>query len=182
MSYCRFGPKSDLYAYEGEYGYVLHVARSRFTEPEKIPDIDYGHGTKRFSRSYAKHMAALRVAQRAPIDLPFDGQSLIFETLSDMLWAILDLQDLGYRIEEAALNGIREEIKQEGPLGSRREAIVRSDGQHSGLNTPLSGGRDAGSISGPWAPISQGDWNAGVLGLPGDSASSDAPLPRSKCH
>lgn len=100
MSYCRFGPNSDVYAfcYEGE-GFVVQVARNR------TPDLD----DKQSDTMSVSQMWQWLQENAQPIGGRCDGEEFILATPVDLVEKLRDLMALGYRVEPSTWANIERE-------------------------------------------------------------------------
>ena len=120
MSYCRFSSdcfKCDVYCYYGfggciEKGYIIHVAAKRVVN-EIPPMPDTSLAWVDYKKLYDERDAALDLYPRAPIDLPFAGETFEYETLQEFRDKLTELKEIGYRIPEYIFNIIDEEIEME---------------------------------------------------------------------
>lgn len=122
MSYCRFSCddfQSDVYAYETEGGYQIHVAAHKieFCEPlpEKAPNPFSGGTTNQelLERWVDRHRVVLDIvdrSKRVPIGLSNDGQCHHVETIEEMLDFLVGLKSTGYRVPDHAFMFIENEI------------------------------------------------------------------------
>lgn len=110
MSYARFSPTSDVYAYESEEGFVVYVAKTRPINVEEVFGV-YEHPIKHvvkkdsqdlleFMRDFNEKSSRL---QYDVIGLSCDGKSFLLETEEDMLECLKGLHEYGYRVPEHLL-------------------------------------------------------------------------------
>lgn len=114
MSYCRWSSynwKCDIYAYEGEDGFITHVARNRIVG--EVPNIPYTLDIEDFTKAYQVQIAFLETAQREPIGLPYDGQTFTDGDLQCFLVRLLCLKTCGYNVPDWVIANVREEMKEE---------------------------------------------------------------------
>ena len=105
MSYCRFSSMNygcDLYCYQSDSGYVVHVARKRHNS--LIPALDYSQGARTLFASYDAQGVALDASELIPIGLPEDGNTFTIVTVDSLIDTLLYLRDLGYRFPAEMLN------------------------------------------------------------------------------
>jgi hypothetical protein len=118
MSYVRWSSdnfKSDLYVYEAEEGYMIHIASNRVVG--NIPPVDWKFLLDSNWKSYAAQSKAqhefLATAERQPIGLPFDGQTMVADDLEQLEHFLWLLKETGYIFPEWVLSTVREEIEEE---------------------------------------------------------------------
>jgi hypothetical protein len=116
MSYCRFSDdnwKSDVYAYESDRGFELHIASiRRVGDIPALPSI-LDVGTEEFVEAYQAHMTAVSAAERVPINGPHDGKSFTFGTLQELFYCLTQLQADGYHVPDFTFEAIKEEMNEE---------------------------------------------------------------------
>lgn len=111
MSYCRWSSdnwKSDIYAYESDYGYEIHVAGNRIVGD--VPPVDYMADIETVKRQYAAYSAFMDGAERVPINLPHAGESFTCGDLEDFAWRLRLLREVGYHVPDYVFEEIAEEI------------------------------------------------------------------------
>lgn len=119
MSYCRFSSEnwtSDVYAYQAEEGFVVHVASSRLVgDIPSVPTL----GTvadEEWLAAHQRQMAALETAERVRINGPYDGQTFTESSALDLGVWLLDIAEKGYRVPQYALDALKEEdLEEEAP-------------------------------------------------------------------
>jgi hypothetical protein len=118
MSYCRFTPDSDVYAYEDCYGGItVHVATNSRGEwwecprPELTGDSE--SETDAFLAQYAARMAWCESHPGLPIGLPEDGETFSGE-LSEALDYLRILKRTGYLVPDYAIEAMRAELSEKG--------------------------------------------------------------------
>jgi hypothetical protein len=118
MSYCRWSTDNfncDLYVYEAEEGYVIHIAAVRYAGD--IPKVDWGllmaDKREEFSAQMKAQHDFLDEAERVPIGLPFDGQALVADNLEQLEQFLFMLRETGYRFPDGVLEAVREEMEEE---------------------------------------------------------------------
>lgn len=108
MSYCRWSSddfRCDVYVYESDRGFEIHVASNRvvFAEPLPdpvpllLPDGSVGDVAAYTARSRAVHDLIDRSA-REPIGLPHDGESFCYDTPGEAAARLQALAEVGYRV------------------------------------------------------------------------------------
>lgn len=89
MSYCRFGPDSDVYCYKNVFGgYTVIVA----TFKQNLEEL---------------------------IGLPHDGETFNVKTLKELKAKLNHLKKLGYLVPDAAFQRIKRELKHPVQYSSR---------------------------------------------------------------
>lgn len=109
MSYCRWSSddfKCDIYCYESETGYQVHVAAKRVVG--EIPAIDWSSGETLF-KTYKEQMEFLETAKKESIGLPYDGQSFSFEDAGKAATLLEHLKCLGYNVPQDAIDALWED-------------------------------------------------------------------------
>lgn len=117
MSYCRFSTddfRCDVYAYESDNGFTIHVAGSRFVGD--CPKLD----RKAFPNDHidtetlvAKAKALhdwIMTCKREPITIPGAGESFHEADLAAFKARLLDLRTLGFRFPDEVLAAVDAEI------------------------------------------------------------------------
>lgn len=117
MSYCRWSSldfQCDLYIYESDSGFEVHVASHRrvFAEPlpgrlpmPGDPDYDLGPWIER-------HQQVMQLVDRAelvPIGLPHDGESLLCDGPGECADTVERLLALGYVAPGGLVAALRDE-------------------------------------------------------------------------
>lgn len=126
MSYCRWSGNDfqcDVYVYEAEDGFTIHVAgmRIRWTAPLPPPLPTYDPDTWDFHAWYERHRIVSDMLDddtthvREPIGLPHDGESFYgIETPGECADKLVELREVGYMVPDYAINALREEEADEG--------------------------------------------------------------------
>lgn len=115
MSYCRFSTddfQCDVYAYQSEQGYELHVANRRYIfDRSKLPArVGIEQSRAWLDRSDALDVA-LAGAQRVDLTLPHAGESFTFDTPGELAAFLRQLKALGYNVPDDAIEALDEEAK-----------------------------------------------------------------------
>lgn len=107
MSYCRWSSMNfgcDLYCYESEQGYVTHVANLRVVGD--IPEVDSSlflnyteENVEKFFEQQKAQFEFLDTAERKPIGLKYDGQTL-YDDKETFLLTLNKLREEGYKFPE----------------------------------------------------------------------------------
>lgn len=120
MSYCRWSSdnwKCDLYCYEDCMGgWTTHVAAKRIVgDAPVVPNI-LETQPEEWLAAERRQMLFLEHCDRAPIGLPFDGQTFNDPDLAAFRERIISLLEIGYHGTPYLLRIIDEEINDERPL------------------------------------------------------------------
>ena len=104
MSYCRWSSDSyrcDIYAYESESGFEVHVATRRHKLPDNVqaPTVD----DPDWAIKYLEWSEILRASELVPIGLPFDGASYTLDTENEMFTLFAELAHVGYNVPDRLL-------------------------------------------------------------------------------
>ncbi len=114
MSYCRWSSddyQCDIYCYESEDGYVIHVAGNRWVPTEPLPPLIEGIA-ENFEAWYARHqtiMGMVEKADRKPIGLACDGENFGFDTAGECAAKLVELKAMGYNVPDYAIRSLEEE-------------------------------------------------------------------------
>ena len=112
MAYCRWssdGHKCDLYVYESNMGFEIHVAGQRIIgEVPPFPCIEDGRDG--FAKKALEYHKFFDTCKREPIGLPHDGESFICDSLEEMREKIIELREVGYCFPDYVLESIDEEL------------------------------------------------------------------------
>ena len=116
MSYCRFSSdnwKSDVYVYESDNGFEVHVAASRVVG-DIPPLLELSEENREaYSDRYQEQMTAVSTAERVPINGPHDGKSFTFGTVQELFYCLKGLQEAGYHVPQFVFEAIEEEMNEE---------------------------------------------------------------------
>jgi len=114
MSYCRWGclgGTSDIYCFQSECGYIIHVASKKIVGG--VPDeLMYPKDTtvEEFIEYHKKLREFKQQAQREPIGLPYDSQTFSYDTPEETIEKLEELREVGYIVPEHTFIGLIEEI------------------------------------------------------------------------
>lgn len=100
MAYCRFSSDdwlSDVYTYETEYGFVTHVAATRYVGVENVP------------AAYGERVEWLERAEAVEIGLPHDGKTFCDNTPDECAQRLLWLRADGYHVPQDAVDRLQAE-------------------------------------------------------------------------
>lgn len=112
MSYCRFSSddfRSDVYVYQGDGYWAVHVASSRlrFTAPIPAPvDIADIEGWLERHRIVAQ---MCKEAATEPIGLPQDGASFYLDSPGEAADRLQELAEAGYHVPDGVVTVLLEE-------------------------------------------------------------------------
>ena len=113
MSYCRWSSDNypcDVYAYETEWGFQVHVADKRYVgDIPSLPDI-LKVSNSEFFEAYKRQMEAIDKAESRKIGGEYDGKSFGYDTLEELLEGLLDIRSKGYLVPDWVFGVIRDEI------------------------------------------------------------------------
>lgn len=116
MSYCRWSCdnfRCDLYTYESDDGFVIHVAGNRIVgDIPSVPDILTSPAVE-YVAAYQARAQFLKTAEREPITLPHAGETIIAADLEEFDAWLHDLRALGYNFPDHVLEEVAEELKAE---------------------------------------------------------------------
>lgn len=130
MSYCRFSSddfQSNVYVYEHVHGgYFTHVASRKLISdiPKLSPPSD--KSLDNFVESYRAQSAAIKVAEFAPIGLPYDDENFVDDTLPELLNRLTMLKEVGYHIPQEAFDRIKAEIE-ENKVNASTSSLTKSN-------------------------------------------------------
>lgn len=112
MSYCRFSSddwKCDIYAYESDMGYEIHVAARRIVgNVPTLPNPPEVSGQE-WSAAYVAQSAFIKTAQREPITLPHAGESFTCPDLESFEARLRMLRELGYNVPDYVFEEIAQD-------------------------------------------------------------------------
>lgn len=117
MSYCRWssdGFYCDLYCYEGEDGFVTHIASRR--RPTRAPALVWDQGVEKLMETRAAQDAFLEDEVNnplVPIGLPLDGKSFTDGDLESFLERLRSLKEMGYQFPDGVITSVEEELAEE---------------------------------------------------------------------
>lgn len=124
MSYARWNAWSDVYVYETEEGYVVHVAVSRPINPEVMGNKSFGQRVVEangdidiINEEYQQYRRLLTLLEYEEIGLQFDGQTFCEGELQSLYRLLGILKGIGYRVPEATFDMILDEICHEQDMG-----------------------------------------------------------------
>lgn len=116
MSYCRWSSdnwKSDVYAYESDAGFVVHVAANRIVgEVPPLPELTRATAAEYATASKAAH-AYLDACEHRPIGLPFDGMTFNEADAEGLRDRLLALREAGYSVPQFAIDALEDEMAEE---------------------------------------------------------------------
>jgi hypothetical protein len=114
MSYCRWSSddfQCDIYCYESDAGFEIHVASHRrvFNEPLP-PPLDWDNfSAEKFVERWRIVSEMVDRAISVPIGLPHDGESFLVVSAADAAAKLAELKSLGYLVPQSAIDELNEE-------------------------------------------------------------------------
>lgn len=114
MSFCRWSSddfQCDVYVYEADYGFVIHVANNKVIFQTPLPAVveyDPDNFQPWFER-HAKVSEMVRDADKEPITLPHAGETFTLDTANECADKLEYLSSLGYNVPSYAISSLREE-------------------------------------------------------------------------
>lgn len=120
MSYCRWSSdnsKCDIYAYEAEDGFYIHVANMKIVGDPPVADISLVQkgATDEYMRQYKDRSKWMDAAEYVCIGLPFDGKTFVMPDIEEFYRKMKELKEIGYHIPEGIIESIEAEIKETPP-------------------------------------------------------------------
>lgn len=113
MSYCRWSDENfacDIYAYQSEAGYEIHVASNKITGAlPPLPDLQLPY--QQWYPLRCEWEEAFDNAERQPIGLPHDGESFTEPDLESFETRLRSLSAMGYRLPDWVFEMIAEEME-----------------------------------------------------------------------
>ena len=113
MSYCRWSTdnfKCDVYAYESQSGFEIHVAARRVVgDVPPLANI-LEVSTDEFMKSYNAHHEFLETAERLNIGLEYDGKSFTCDTLEEFLEKLKEIKSKGYNVPDSVFEEVAQEM------------------------------------------------------------------------
>ena len=114
MSYCRWSNDDfhcDVYVYEEETVFMIHVASSRyqFKEPISAPVSPTKDGMNAWMARHRELSRMVGEADIVTIGLPHDGESFSFDTADECADELVRLKALGYNVPQYVIDQLREE-------------------------------------------------------------------------
>lgn len=117
MSYCRWSTddfQCDLYCYESNNGFEIHVARKRVVITEELPPpVNPLEDMAGFFERHRKASAIIDRSERVAIGLAHDGESFLLNSAGECADKIEELVALGYRCPPFVVTNLREEHARE---------------------------------------------------------------------
>lgn len=119
MSYCRWSSdqfRSDIYCYESNDGFVIHVAAARLVSDQPRPErkagavsIDDPSWVQLSVDDWNAYSAWSDAARREPIRLEHAGEQFVEATAGECADRLRQLRALGYHVPQYALDALDEE-------------------------------------------------------------------------
>lgn len=123
MSYARFSTddfRCDVYVYESDEGFVIHVATNRANITEEqyatLPPNPAGLVTNEDIQVFIRRNNALSQlvsnAEHIPIEQALAGETFVLETPGEAADQLEELIKEGFRVPKTALSELREEQRE----------------------------------------------------------------------
>lgn len=119
MSYCRWSSdqfRSDIYCYESNHGFVIHVAANRLVSDQPRPEcqasnvsIDDPRWVELSMNDWSAICAWADAARPEPITLEHAGEQFVEATAGECADRLRQLRELGYHVPQYALDALDEE-------------------------------------------------------------------------
>ena len=141
MSYVRFstdGFRSDVYAYESNRGYEIHVASVRYSSfPSPAAPLPGREANEAALQDWAddqrRYHQELRKMSTAAIADEHAGGHYTFDDLDDLLGMLYKLKRRGFQVPDSAFSAIEAEIRaDEEENAFSRNAEIRADEELQG--------------------------------------------------
>jgi len=120
MSYCRWSCMDglcDVYAYESDEGYQVHLSSKRIMGPQPyVPYLEFSKDqvtSEEFFEAYQLYMKALENSAYVNNNLPYGMESCCCESLEHFLSKMLELREVGYLFPDYVIETIIEEMNEE---------------------------------------------------------------------
>lgn len=123
MSYCRWSSdqfQSDIYCYESDRGYEIHIAARRAVSDQPRParqcegvSFDDPRWVELSLADWKAISAWLDAARREEIQLPHAGETFIEDTPGECADHLRHLRELGYYVPQHAIDALDEEAAEE---------------------------------------------------------------------
>lgn len=119
MSYCRWSSdqfQSDIYCYESDYGFVIHIASNRLVSDQPRPErkadavsVDDPSWVQLKLDDWNALSDWCNAARRKPITLKHAGEQLIEMTAGECANRLRQLRELGYHVPQYAIDALDKE-------------------------------------------------------------------------
>lgn len=116
MAYCRWSTddfQCDLYVYEDcAGGWTIHIAGRRTVYSEKLPppiELTQETALEYFHR-HQKIMQMHGSAKMVEIDLPYVGETILVDSLQELLATLIQLKEIGYIFPDSVIKEVEGEI------------------------------------------------------------------------
>ncbi|WP_143469132.1 hypothetical protein [Leptospirillum ferriphilum] len=110
MAYCRFSSNHwncDVYVYESDFGFEVHVAKSRHVSEEDFPfppENLWDRPVEEIMFWLHKEQVWLNGCTLVPIGLSRDGEDFDFATPQEAADFLKDLQNEGYLVPDTVID------------------------------------------------------------------------------
>lgn len=111
MAYCRFSDdchNCDVYVYWGFGGYNIHVAKTRAVSDAPRPQLTDNPTHEEYITYWNMCAEWLENAQLTPIELPYAGESFVYESAHEAAEKLIELKELGYAVPQHAIDALFE--------------------------------------------------------------------------
>lgn len=116
MSYCRWssmGFMCDLYLYEAECGWQLHIASNRMINPNPYPEFDFENITQEAVDEWNSAKEKWhKDCVTEKIELPHAGERYNFDSPGECAEFLKELKTLGYVFPETIIGILEDEQKE----------------------------------------------------------------------
>ncbi len=110
MSYCRFSTddyQCDFYVFEACHGgFSLSLAKKRYIL-NNIPAVVSMDNVEKWVDRHKLIMSMVKVANVIDIDLPYAGEMFSYDTIEELLVALIDFKAMGYRCPDYVIENVR---------------------------------------------------------------------------
>ncbi len=118
MAYCRFSSddcRCDVYCYEGESGFVVHVASRKHVSDEPFPWTPgnfWNLPPEEMMACLSRQHEWLDHAHLEPLGLAYDGKTFSYDTPGEAAETLTMLGKAGYRVPPVVIEMLIDEEKE----------------------------------------------------------------------